>query len=213
MMTIVYDFSPEQFELSNPVLRRRLGRDAADYLTRYQREGTEEFESLGKPAEFSIDIDYKLSLTKKPGKADIVLTKGDFGEIAGVVEVPKDPSKTHPFRRTEVYKEVRERLPDALRNRYDIQTVVQVYGIKKQSRFFYQGKVKNSPAQYRPEFLEWLVDRYRRDNDFFTKAHEKAKSVHKWKDPFRGRFHASPYGLSTCAVPHCLYYSSSAEKI
>jgi len=177
MMTIVYDFSPEQFELSSPVLRRRLGRDAADYLTRYQAEVTEEFQSLGKPAEFSIDIDYKLALIKKPGKADIVLTKGDLGKVAAVVEVAKDPSKTHPFIQTEVYEQVRERLADAVRSRYDIQCIVQVYGIKKQSRFFYQGTVKNSPGQYSPEFVDWVVERYRCDNDFFTKARERAKSI------------------------------------
>lgn len=86
MMTIVYDFSPEQFDLKNPILRRQLGRDAAQYLAQFQAEIRQEFEELGKPAEFSIDIGYKLELVPKIGEADIVLTKNETGSTTSIVE-------------------------------------------------------------------------------------------------------------------------------
>ena len=103
MMTIVYDFSPGEFDLQNPILRNTLGRETAQYLAEIQEEIKQGFENLGKPAEFSIDIDYKLALTKKPRHiADIVLSSGSSGAPIGVVEVPKDPSKTHPHRQKEI---------------------------------------------------------------------------------------------------------------
>lgn len=64
MMTIVYDLSPEQLDFSNSILRRQLGSDTVKYLAEFQAQVQQEFEELGKPTEFSIDIDYKLALVK-----------------------------------------------------------------------------------------------------------------------------------------------------
>jgi hypothetical protein len=51
-----------------------------------------------------------------------------------------------------------------------------VYKIKTQSRFFYQGKVKGSPAQYSKEFVDWLVKQYNRDKEFFAKTRAKTRN-------------------------------------
>ncbi len=176
MMTIVYDFSPEQFDLANPILRRQLGREVVDYLAKFQTGVTKEFERLNKPAEFSIDINYKLALVQKTGEADIVLTKGETGLITSIIEVAKDPSKTHPFRQ----KEATEQLNNALKGTariptYEIWCVVKVHSIKKRPEFYYQGTVKGSPAQYSPAFITWLLKEYEKDNDFFKKTRQKAR--------------------------------------
>jgi hypothetical protein len=176
MMTIVYDFSPEQFDLASPILRRQLGKEVIEYLTGFQAGVTQEFERLNKPAEFSIDINYKLALIQKAGEADIVLTKGESGLQANIVEVPKDPSKTHPFRQ----KEATEQLNNVLKGTtrippYEIWCVIKVYGIKKRPEFYYQGTVKGSPAQYSPAFIAWLLKEYEKDNEFFRKARQKAR--------------------------------------
>jgi hypothetical protein len=148
MVTIVYDFSPDEFDLQSPVLRRRLGRETARYLAKLQEEIRQEFENLGKPAEFSIDIDYKLALVKKPDIADIVLSSGNSGAPIGVVEVPKDPSKTHPHRQKEVITEVSAVLDGAGPiNQYDIQCVIKVYDVRKRPEFYYRGAVQGSPSQ------------------------------------------------------------------
>ena len=177
MMTVVYDFSPEQFDLQNPVLRRRLGRDAAQYLTQFQAKIRQEFEELGKPAEFSIDIGYKLALVRKVGDADIVLTKGETGKTTEIVEVPKDPSRTHPYRQKEVIEKVNVALNGIAEiNSYDVQCAVKVYEVRKRPEFYYKEAVKGSPSQYSPDFVDWLLKQYSNDSTFFTQVRQKVKS-------------------------------------
>lgn len=174
MMAIVYDLSPDHFDLSNRMLRKELGRDAAEFLSTFQAKLRQEFDNLGKPAELAIDIRYQLALTKKPGEADIVLTAGDVGETAQIIEVPKDPSKTHPFREKDLILEVNAALDGLTRiNAYDIRCIGKVYNIKKRPNFFYQGAITGSPVQYSREFAAWLVAEYKKDGDFFLKARRK----------------------------------------
>jgi hypothetical protein len=176
MMAIVYDFSPEQFDLASPVLRRQLGREVVEYLTGFQADIRQEFESLNKPAEFSIDINYKLALVQKTGEADIVLTKGESGLIANIVEVPKDPSKTHPYRQKEVIEQVNAALAGTTHiNQYEVQCIVIIYGIRKRPEFYYKGAVKGSPAQYSPAFVTWVLKEHEKDGEFFQRVRQKAK--------------------------------------
>jgi hypothetical protein len=178
MMTIVYDFSPEQFDLANPILRRQLGREVIEYLSGFEKGIKQEFERLDKPAEFSIDINYKLALVQKIGEADIVLTKGEFGLNGNIIEVPKDPGRTHPYRQTEVVEQVNILLGGAkCINPYDVQSVVSVYSIKKRSEFYYQGKVKGSPPQFSHAFVDWLKKEFDKNNNFFTQSRRLRREV------------------------------------
>jgi hypothetical protein len=182
MMTIVYDFSPEQFDLGSPVLRRQLRRDVFQYLTQFQTEIRDEFETLGKPAEYSIDIDYRLALVKNVGESDITLTGGETGATMGIVEVPKDPGKTHPYREKELIDAVNAKLGSvASINQHDIRCIVKVYQIKKQPEFHYKGRVIGSPTQYSPRFVDWILRKYNADNQFFFKTRQKARRINKLK--------------------------------
>lgn len=177
MMTIVYDFNPDQFDLKNPVLRQQLGRNTAEYLTQFQAEVRREFENLGKPAEFSMNINYKLALVQKPGEADIVLTKGEVGTTTRIVEVPKDPCKTHPYRRREVVNQINSALHGKINiTAYDIQCIVEVYQVKKRPEFYYEGMIKGSPLQYSHAFVEWILKQYTNNIAFFEQTRQKVRS-------------------------------------
>lgn len=176
MMSIVYDLAPHHSAITDKRLRRRLGKDAADFLSRYCAEVKKEFDDLQRPAQFSIGIEYSLVLTQKPSDADIVLSKGAFGDtVLQIVEVPKDPSKSHPFRQKEVVEAVKSGIPGIMINQHDIQCVNKVYGIKRRPEYFYQGKVTGSPAQYSQGFVDWLTQQYHKDSAFFQKARIAAK--------------------------------------
>lgn len=177
MMSIVYDMGPEQWDMTNQRLRKQLGQDAAEFLTHYCAELKQELDEFQRSPEFSIGIEYQLVLTKNPKNADMVLSSGSTGsEPTQIVEVPKDPSKTHPFRQKELIEHVK---PELQINSFDIQCVNKVYRIKTKSEYFYQGKVKGSPGQYSQKFVDWLIDKYRRDNQFFHKTRTKAKTKKK----------------------------------
>jgi hypothetical protein len=182
MMAIVYDFSPQQLDLRNAMLRKQLSRDAFQYLCQFQTQIGKEFNDLGKPAEFSIDIDYRLALVKNVGESDITLTGGQTGTTIGIVEVPKDPGKTHPYREKELIDEVNAKLGSvASINQYDIRCIVKVYQIKKRPEFHYKGRVLGSPTQYSPRFVDWILHKHDADSQFFVKTRQKARRINKLK--------------------------------
>ena len=178
MMSIVYDMRPEQSDLSDARLRREMGRESAKFLGRYCSLVRQEFDQLQRPAEFSIGIDYHLALTKKMDEADIVLSSGRTGRSpAQIVEVPKDPSRSHPFRQKEVLKELATNIPESGANSHDIQCVIRVHRVKTRFEYFYQGKVPGSPGQYSQLFVDWLIQKYRRDDQFFANTRTENKRL------------------------------------
>lgn len=178
MMTIVYDFRPQQLDLRNAMMRRQLSREAFQYLTEFQTQIGQEFADLGKPAEFSIAIEYRLGLVKKVNEGDIILEQGITGQPLGVVEVAKDPSMTHPLLRKDVIQQINSSLPNKSSiNQYDITCINKVYDIKKRSELYYKGRVQGSPTQYSLLFVEWVLRQYKNDNKFFGKTRQKAKSI------------------------------------
>lgn len=175
MMTIVYDLSPDGLDPNNSVLRRKWGKETAKYLAQFGDEVKREYENLGSPAEFSIDIDYRLVLTKKPQDADIALTIGPDGEPLGKVEVAKDSGKTHPYRQKELIEQVKAILGETTFNQHDIQCILKAHKIQKRPEFYYQSGVKGSPKQYSHQLAEWIAEKYKQDNKFFEKSRQKAK--------------------------------------
>ena len=176
LMSIVYDMSPEQSDMTDKRLRRKLGADAATFLARFCGEVKHEFDELEKPAQFLIGIDYRLVLTNRPDEADITLSSGPGGKLTHIVEVPKDPSRSHPFRQKEVIEKVNELLNGSNINQYDIRCINKVYKTKSKSEYFYQGSITGSPAQYSQNFVDWIVRQCHRDKDFFVKTRTKAKN-------------------------------------
>jgi hypothetical protein len=132
MMTIVYDLSPGGFDLTNAALQRRLGKDVAKYLATFQDGIQKEFEELGKSPEYSIGIEYKLVLTKKPGEADIVLNVGESEKAGRIVQVAKDPAVSHPYRQKELVVTVNELLDGKAKiNQFDVQCMNKAHSVKK----------------------------------------------------------------------------------
>lgn len=176
MMTIVYDLSPGSFDLKSASVKRRLGKDAAAYLLHVQKNIQSEYDLLGKVPEFSIGVEYKLALTKKPTDADIVFNSSSAGRTATVVEVAKDSGKSHPYRLKELLAELEKQIGAQGINQFDIQCVNKTFDVRKRAEWFYQGTVKGSPAQYSPLFVAWLAEQFQKNPAFFSNARTKAKT-------------------------------------
>lgn len=176
MMALVYDFDPMEFDLTQPRLRRELGKETADYLLSYTKRLREDYDEAGCPPEFLIDIGYRLDLVKRQDTGDITLSTGVGGNVVAVVDRPRDPSDTHPFLQKDLIAAVREALPEGVVfNKYDVQCIIALHGVKRRTEWFYKGKVKNSPSQYSAEFRDWILGRYRQNPDFFAEARRRYK--------------------------------------
>lgn len=112
------------------------------------------------------------------------------GEAAGTpVHVVDDPAEaaygvvdtdtTHPFRQTEVIAAIRKQLPRNIKfNQFDVLALRTVCEIEKRRDFSHQPKFGS--RQYSKKFVDWILQRYQEDGDFFSRtrglfrAHKKA---------------------------------------
>jgi hypothetical protein len=181
MMALVYDFDPTQHSLDYAKMKRRLSAETVRWLTEFQQGIRNQAASLGRfGSQFYIPITLQLAMTKKPGKADIVLSSGIEGKEALIIEVPKTPDKTHPYRQKQLVELVNQKLGGKLINSYDIQCIKKVYNIPSQPQFYYMSKLFLSP-QYSENFVDWIVKQAVRNPDFFTKTRRKANIKYKKK--------------------------------
>ncbi len=172
MMSIVYDMDPGRHDLTDARLRSRLGAEAFEYLSRFSSQLATDHEAMGRPEEFLVTVRHAVYLTKREADADITLTSGPGdGEMAHVLEVAKDSSVTHPYRRKELVANMREFYPGA--SPYDVQSVNAVHKVKSRNEWYYQGKVKGSPGQYSQLFLDWLKNRFHQDSRFFETSRQR----------------------------------------
>jgi hypothetical protein len=111
-----------------------------------------------------------------------MLTQADKGTPTGIVQVPKDPSTSHPYLRKDVIAKIKGKYP-ALANTkdgvigYDIGSVVKVNNVKNRPEYYYKGKVTGSPTQYSDSFVDWLFKELDKDNEFFAKTCQKARTI------------------------------------
>jgi hypothetical protein len=178
MMSLVYDVSPESLDLSSALMRRRLGKDSAEYLTSLADELRAEHESHGMAPEFSVVIRYGLALQKRAEDASVVAVTGTEGTPIQIVERPRDSAITHPWRQKELLPEVNARLgPGLAITLGQLQAVVAAHDVKGRPEWFFRGSVRGSPGQYSPAFADWLADRVRNDAEFVSRSLESVRTA------------------------------------
>jgi len=90
--------------------------------------------------------------------------------------VTLDPDETHPYRQSDVVRIVSSRLAGGAQiNTHDILSVRRTHSTDERPEFFYHGKF--SSAQYSDAFIDWLVQSFEEDNQFFDKARAEYHSV------------------------------------
>jgi hypothetical protein len=91
--------------------------------------------------------------------------------------VPGNAEEIWPHRQGDVIREVNKRIESGRKiNSFDITCVKAAYDIlKKRPDFAYKPHKKSSP-QYSGAFIEWLVEQYEKNKNFFLKAREEYKA-------------------------------------
>jgi len=181
MMVLVYDFDPSQHSLEHARIKRRISVETVRWLTEFQQDIRNQAVSLGDSMQqYYIPIDLKLTITRSPKKADILLSSGVVGEEALILEVPKDIDKTHPYRGKEVVELVNQKLGGTLQiNSFDVLCIRKVHNIESRSEFYY--KSKYSPRLYSEQLVEWIVKQSAKDPKFFIRTRNKANIERRYK--------------------------------
>ena len=97
---------------------------------------------------------------------------------------PISRDETHPYRQTELLEEANKKLPKGAQiTSHDSLSVRRAHAIDETSRpdFVYQPKF-GSP-QYSDAFVDWMVTRHSRDNEFFEKARQRYYDLTQRLDP------------------------------
>jgi len=95
-----------------------------------------------------------------------------------IVERPRDPGLTHPWRQKELHQQVNLMLgPNRRLGLGDLQAVIAAHQVKRRPEWFYRGAVAGSPGQYSLAFAEWLIQRIEQDASFLAASRASARQA------------------------------------
>lgn len=156
MLTLVFDFQPENVDLIT--IKKKYSKDILNFYENIQDKIMNNIPRF--KGEYCIPINLKLAFVKNPKKSDIVLNQGRTG-ISGIpIEVPKDPSKTHPYLTKKFIKEVVK--TGANFNSHSLKAINKIEKINSQTRpdFVYKSSIYNGLSnQYSEEYKKYILDK------------------------------------------------------
>jgi hypothetical protein len=173
-------------------LKREYGKEIMQFVIREVKD-IDKRQKIHSDNRFMIPIDYRLVLSKTSKAGDIELTKSDAGSgnAQGViVEVPKDPNRTHPFRQGEIEKKVKKDLDLLDFNRRAIQAVIWKEKIKGNSRFHFKHE-KSPTHQYSAAIVDLIKTRLKSNPDYIEET--KGKYTEMIKNKSKRRKNSAKY--------------------
>lgn len=166
MLSLIFDVGKV-----NPVLlRKKHGKEIADFFSHRAVEIGNNISTLSDK-KYSISIEYKLALVKNPKDADITLSSGSQGKFSGaVIEVPKDPSLTHPYRQVDCIKQIKEEIRQGLIfNSYDFQAILYKEKMRGNNKYHYCYKAFGNNS-YSPELVEFIVKKIQSNSNYLSEV-------------------------------------------
>ena len=163
-------------------LKREYGNEIMQFVLR-EIQDIDKKQKQFSDNRFMIPIDYRLVLTKSAKAGDIELTKSDSGTGSAkgvIVEVPKDPNKTHPFTQGELEDKIREALKNEDFNRRAIQAIIWREKIKGNPRFHFKHE-KSPTHQYSDKLNDLIRVRVKSNPNYITETKEKYSEMIKNK--------------------------------
>jgi hypothetical protein len=93
--------------------------------------------------------------------------------------VPANAEEIWPHRQSEVIRLVNKQIDKGTINSHDITCIKFMYNVSKDHPEFVYKSHKLSSPQYSQEFVDWLVEQYFKNKNFFLKAREGYKAASK----------------------------------
>lgn len=166
MLSLIFDMG-----IVNPViLRKKHGKEVADFFLQKESEIKNTTTTLSNK-QYSVSIEYKLALVKRPKNADITLSSGPGGKASGIIlHVAKDPSLTYPYRQVDCINGVKEKIAkEIIFNSYDFQSILYKEKIRGNSKYHYYYKTFGNNS-YSPELVEFIIRKIQANHNYLSDA-------------------------------------------
>lgn len=156
------------------VLRVRHGQNA-DEIKSLITKLEEDAEKLDDDR-FAVSIQYQLVLEKKAGPDAIRLVNSPHGLPVARVEVPVDPSKTHPYTATSCATLLQERT-NSKWTKGDVATIAEFLDKKSSTNPYHRQHQHGQTTlhTYSEKFIDLVVERLKQDGDLLKKARAAKK--------------------------------------
>ncbi len=145
-----------------------------------ERERLSKNEQEIRDLRYRIPIEYKLTLTKSPKDADIMLSKGDSDTLERLfIEVPKDIERTHPYLQKDIIAKFKEKVRSGeVFNQYDFQAILYKEKIKDNPRYYYE--IKNPVIhRYSNSLVVFILRMIKKDSNYLKNARKQYKNREK----------------------------------
>jgi len=175
MLTLVSDIK----QIDPVFIKKRYGPEILEFVENEIGRIEKNAKELKEDIKYRIPIEYKLVLTKSAKDADITLSSGVGGKTFGLIEVPKDIERTHPYLQKDVIAKIKERIGGGIMfNQYDFQSILYKEKIKRNRKYHYMIK-KPVIHRYSDALIELIVNKIERDQEYLKKARKVYKNRRK----------------------------------
>lgn len=156
LLTLIFEFNPDS--ISEVTLRKKYNSEIVKFFIQSKNTINKRIQQFKK--NYSISINYKLAFVKDPKKADLLVATNDKYSVAGglLIEIPKDPTKTHPYLTNKVFLEVKK-IINTFKLTY-LYAINHIENINENNHpeFLYRNKIsKNSPKQYSKKYVDFII--------------------------------------------------------
>jgi len=168
MLSLVFDVE----EIDPVIIQKRYGKEVVGFITAKSRS-VEDAITATNDARFGIPITYRLVLTNKPKDADIIMSlEENGGPVARFIEVPKDISRTHPYRFGQLVAAISARLGESYTfNQYDLLAMLHKLKVKKPRSSQYHYLIEATGTRlYSDELVDLIVNRIEKIPGYLARA-------------------------------------------
>ena len=175
MLTLVSDIK----QIDRVFIKKRYGPEIWEFVENEIGRIEKNAKELKEDIKYRIPIKYKLVLTKSAKDADITLSSGVGGKTFGLIEVPKDIERTHPYLQKDIITKIKERIgEDVVFNQYDFQAILLKEKIKGNYKYHYMIK-KPVIHRYSDALITFIIGKIEKDPNYLRKARKKLKKARK----------------------------------
>ncbi len=175
LMTLVGDSK----DIDPIKIKKKYGPTILEFVEAQMTELNKRENKIGN-SKFRIPVEYKLVLTKVEGDADIKLTASTEGaKSALVVEVAKNPNKTHPNLMKHILTKVSKKIK-AKFSQYDFQAVLAIEKIKGNGKYHFE---LDDPIthRYSDELVDFIANKIQANGQYLENNRRKFGELNKQK--------------------------------